>query len=256
MELVSSNAYSQPFYGILKKLDRKITTSKPRPAVRDSSAKKDESESTPKHRAGNVSPAAPSPSPQTDKSKFLVTRAAEKVLQHNANSPKEQRILSIKEKIDDLTEFFEVKRLQIVTDKVSRFATRLQQAFYTKKKEYFEALEYELRDDFDTRNKKRTYAKRMRLFKQHLPSFLPTVSKAIEASSMKNAFEEIRISAVCRSFAETRRLVKLLHAFKSLAANRSQAVEKRQKERTVSFIMKLDTYLILLKYHAFFCLKL
>ena len=45
-------------------------------------------------------------------------------------------------------------------------------------------------------------------------------------------------------------------AFKALCENRRQASEKRQKERAVAFLLKLDTYRILLKYHAFFCLKL
>lgn len=259
MELVSSNAYSQPFYGVLKKLDRKISASKPRLTLRDAhSPLLPDTEFTPKHRTGDVSPAAPSPSPSplTEKSKLQAAKSGEKGAQQSAASPKEQRILSIKEKIDGLTEFFEVKRQQIAADKIGRFASRLQQRFDRKMREYFDTLEYELRDDFDTRHKKRNYAKRMRTYKQHLPAFLSAVRSALDASRKSSGFEEIRVSAVCRSFAETRRQVKLLHAFKSLASNRVQAAEKRQKERAVSFIMKLDTYLILLKYHAFFSLKL
>ncbi len=250
MELVSSDAYSQPFYGILKKLDRKIVASKPRLTIREALAPQAaDPDRTPKHKPGRVSPATPSPAPQSDEPRPQPG-------QQLAATPKQQRILQLKETIDGLSEFFEAKRQRIVSEKVSRFATRVQQRFDRKMREYFDVLEFELREDLDTRTKKRNYARRLRGYKQHLPAFVAAVQRALQATSKARALEELRAVWLCRRFSDTARLVRLLHAFKALCENRRQASEKRQKERAVAFLLKLDTYRILLKYHAFFCLKL
>lgn len=230
-----------PFDSVLRKLNRRINTG--RVKVRDTaSALLNINES-------NLGEIAQSIEKGTENIDF----SEDKKRTNSPENQKQKRILSIIGKVQSISQHYGERKQRIVADRVTKLSILLQNKLNESRHQVFQDFIYEISIDCRNRN---NYVSRMKSLKQHTPKVVVILEKIIQKIEVQDAFSELRATSIISRFEETKRLLALLSGFKGLTENAKKEKETKLQSKLMGFMMKLDTYVILLKYNSFFTIKL
>lgn len=250
VDLVNRDSFNKPFEPIIRKLDRQIDkrsrfvfqdgllveqeTIRPTPLTT-------ESDWWPRSRhSRNHSP-------------ILVESRL-----HEAPT-KQDRIITLADKLGELTTAIQERRKTALANKFTTLQSLCDRINDTRLKETFRKLVKELShqpaDLLIRKAIKPNYATVRRYLQANLPASIEKSETMINKFSLAAALEDIRVVSVGKKLAVVRRKLALQSALDSFKQNLNEAKTAKQKEKMLAFLMKLDTYLLLLKFNSFYSIK-
>lgn len=252
VDIVNRDTFQKPFEPIIRKLDRQIdkrarfvfqngilidqeTMGRPTPLTT-------QSDWVPKaSHSRNVSPPNLSEFPSLEP------------------TSKQERITNLADRLSGLTTALQEKRKNAVISKFEGLQNLVQRINSARLADSFRKLVKELAlqtaDQLSRKGVKPNYATVRRYLSANLPKAIEQAEVLARRLAKKAVFEVIQTEAASKVMLQTRQRLALQGAFRALMANRDEEKSNRQKEKVVSFLMKLDTYLLLLKFNAFYSLK-
>lgn len=264
IDIINQNGVGQPFEGLIRKLDKEIGQ---RPKFADIDDMIVTSCDTADDMPGQVTPPDDKAEPRTLQASpesmfmygFLKERKTDEKPKSTNPSPKASRIKNLVGKIEKISTFFEAKKNQILTEKFTKSEVIFSKLLQKKMGENFRKLVNELKhqslDQLRRKVVKPNYATMIKFAKTNLPEGMNKTERLLLRSVRRNILQEIRSYVVCLKVRESCLRIMKQAVMSSLRANAIESIESRRRDRVMSFIVRLDTYLVLLKYQSFFNIK-
>lgn len=251
VDLVNYDSFQKPFEPIIRKIDRQIGR-RPRFVFQNGViVEQDTSRPTPEMTETDFWQKPHYSRPMSPNLSDLPT------LDHNPN--KQNRIISIADKLSELTSTLQEKRRAAVSHKFEALEDLIERINAAKLKESLKKLIKELShqeaDLLIRKSLKPNYATMRRYLQSNFPAAIQKTEALAIRMAKQAAFSNIKAESCFRLMEVTRCKLKLQGAFASLLKNREEEKKSRESEKVLSFVMKLDTYLLLLKFNAFYSLK-
>lgn len=250
VDLVNCDTFTKPFDPIIRKIDRQIGRRAKFVFLNGKIVEQDSSRPT-------LTATDSDWWPHSQYSRQISGYISE--IQQIETSKKQSRIISIADKLNELTNNLQEKRKQAVCQKFSSLEILIERILAEKLKYAFQKLVIELShqgtDLLARRAIKPNYASVIRYLKADFTAAAEKIEALITMMSKKAAFCLIKIESCSQALEVASRRRQLQTVFESLKKNRENEIRARQADKVMSFVMKLDTYLLLLKFNAFYSLK-
>ena len=169
---------------------------------------------------------------------------------------KESRLNTLRTKMDEIAGSLAAKRNLTIKDRIGRVSHMLEAKFKVLKTGAIKTLIVELAkqstQDLYDRRVLPNYGTLQQLLKRQTPAALTKAEHLLRKHIAKNAITTLRERAAAKHLsrlARSRLLSSCLSALKQSAAEHKHT---KTKDKLTEFLLKLDTYLLLLKYNSFF----
>ena len=251
VDLVNNDSFQKPFEPIIRKIERQIGR-RPRFIFQDGLIVEQET-------------CGPSPEiTETDfwqKPHYSIPMSPNlselPPVDHHPN--KQNRIISIADRLSELTTALQEKRRSAISHKFEALEELIERINAAKLKDSLKKLVKELShqkvDLLVRKALKPNYATMRRYLQANLPAAIEKTELLAVRMAKHAAFSNIKAESCFQLMETARRRLMLQGAFNGLFKNREAEKKGRDAEKVLSFVMKLDTYLLLLKFNAFYCLK-
>ena len=251
VDLVNRSTFHKPFEPIIRKLDRQIGR-RARFVFQDGVlVEQDSSRPTPEITDTDWWPRSPHSRP--------ISPDVSEIRPLGNKSSKQSRISSIADKLAELTSALQEKRRTAVVSKFTALESLIEKINNSKLQDSFRKLVKELshqKTELLLRKAvKPNYATVRRFMQANLPDAIEKTEILALRLAKQSAFSIIRAEACFNKMEEVRHKLNVKAGFELLRVNWEEQKKARQSEKVLSFMMKLDTYLLLLKFNAFYNLR-
>ena len=169
---------------------------------------------------------------------------------------KQTRMTLLKTKMDEIADTLAIKRTNAIKDRLGRACRIVESKFQLLKSTSLSTLQAECSqqstDDLCLKRVQPNYATILRLVKAKFPAAAAKAEYLLKKYTTKNALHTVREHTVTAELRTRSRVRQLRHTFSCLSAAAAAGRSQRTKDRVTNFVIKLDTFVLLLKYNAFF----
>lgn len=254
IEIVNRDAYQQPFEPIIRKIKRHIGQ-RSRFVFRDGKIVEESEQERVTTSAIDIGWAKPflgRPGGSTTASEFQASEVA--------LTNKQTRINTVAEKLNELTELFREKRERAITlkfESLENLITRLnQQRLEDSFKKLVKELSLQRLDLLSRKAIKPNYATTIKFMKSNLGTGMEKTEQLLNKFAKKRFLEELKAEVLAEKMDKIRSQIVLNACFSRLKQSAREAAEQKEAEKVLQFMIKLDTYSLLLKFNAFYNLRL
>ena len=169
---------------------------------------------------------------------------------------KQTRISNVADKLNELTDFVKNRRARQLVQKFESLENLLDKLGQQKYKDSFTKLLRELSEQrmelVSRKAVKPNYATMIKFLNMNLRDAIDKSDILIMKLARRSAFEEMKASLYEDRIVDIKSAIVTRSCFERLKSNADQAKTERLQDKTTQFMIKLDTYLLLLKFNAFF----
>lgn len=169
---------------------------------------------------------------------------------------KESRLNTLRSKMDEIAGTLAAKRNLTVKDRLGRVSHMLEAKFKVLKTGAIKTLIVELSkqstQELYDRRVLPNYGTLQQLLKRQTPTGLSKTEGLLRKHIAKNAVTTLRERAATKQLSGLVRKRTLSVCLSALKQSAAEGKNAKTKDKLLSFLLKLDTYLLLLKYNSFF----
>jgi len=173
---------------------------------------------------------------------------------------KQTRLSNVADKLNELTDFVKNKKSRQLSQKLERLEVIIERASQQVYRESFSKLVRELSDQrldqVSRKVVKANYATMLKFMKMNLGDAIEKTDELIIKYARQASFYEIKSLFYEDRMTEIKSSIMKKSCFETLRINAETARLEKIQEKTTQFMIKLDTYLLLLKFNAFFNIRL
>lgn len=183
------------------------------------------------------------------------------VSQPNLNFPNRQdRISCVKDRLDQITSVFVSRQEESTQKRNSKFGSRLATIFKAHFRQDWEvfkrevSLELTLLREEHARHQAQKLAlqDKEELLKEVVPFFCQVTEKYFDKFRALRGLKELQDNAKCQLIQDFTEFNSKKRVFEGLKLNAIENIQNREKKRLLEFLIRLDTFLTLIKYEAFY----
>jgi len=170
-------------------------------------------------------------------------------------SPRDARVENLLNDMENLTHIFEMKRQRFVKEQIGHFVANLHKVCQRRLNSYFTKLTQELShqplEAISKKKVKPNYATVIKYLKLKLPEAIESSEKCITKAILRQAFSSLKEEGITKILHQNNTIRLKRGVIKRLALNVKSEKQARLEDKLTQFFLRLDTYLIILKFSAF-----
>jgi hypothetical protein len=171
---------------------------------------------------------------------------------------KQSRINSLKHRMDEIADALSLKRTQTVKERFRRMCVYLETKFRAVKTEVFGVFHTELcvqsPQDLLSGRRDANYSTRLSYRKRQLTAKLCRGEQLLSRQLQREWFQRLRANVVMGKLQSSQRRRMLSAVLQHVRQAAAVSKQHQTREKVFAMLVKLDTFVLLLKYNSFFAL--